>query len=146
MPRLEVPPAVQQRAQRLADRLDGELEALHPSVGSTGDLHWLEADVPGLLHRIASGDAVLPEQTNFGTRAAGVLGNGPGVAGLLDVLFEVDRMVRGFRQSEGWRPREGDRFVRHATPGVAVIPPVPVARPRLRPRPTDPLRPRTAPS
>ena len=105
MPKLRAPEPVCARAAALARDIEAELHALDlwqddppPPARPCSFAQRLEFELLPLLRLIALGTVVEhPEQTSLGTRSVVEFGHRPACEHLEQLLFEVDRLIRGYR-------------------------------------------------
>ena len=105
MPKLRAPEQVCARAAALARDIEAELHALglwqeEPppmAVRRCNFVQRLEFELLPLLQLMAVGGVERPEQTSLGTRSAVEFAHRPACEHLEQLLFEVDRLIRGYR-------------------------------------------------
>jgi hypothetical protein len=104
MPKLRAPEQVCARAAALAHDIEAELHALGlwqddppaPTLRCSFTQR-LEFEVLPLLELMAVGGVERPEQTSLGTRGVVEYAHRPACEHLEQLLFEVDRLIRGYR-------------------------------------------------
>jgi len=104
MPKLRAPEQVCARAAALARDIEAELHALgfwqdEPPAPTRrcSFTQRLEFEVLPLLELMAVGGVERPEQTSLGTRGVVEFAQRPACEHLEQLLFEVDRLIRGYR-------------------------------------------------
>jgi hypothetical protein len=104
MPKLRAPQPMCARAAALARAIEGELHALGlweeeppPPAAACTFAERIEFELLPLLQALAVGGIDMPEQTSVGTRGVVEFGHRPGAEELEALLFEVDRLIRGYR-------------------------------------------------
>ena len=104
MPKLRAPEQVCARAAALARDIEAELHELglwqdDPPAPSRrcSFAQRLEFELLPLLQLIAVGRVERPEQTSLGTRSVVEFAHRPACEHLEQLLFEVDRLIRGYR-------------------------------------------------
>lgn len=104
MPKLRAPEPVCARAAALARDIESELHALglwrdEPPVRAVRSsfAERIEFELLPLLRSLAIGEVGRPEQTSLGTRGVVEFGQRPEAEHLEQLLFEVDRLIRGYR-------------------------------------------------
>jgi hypothetical protein len=103
MPKLQAPVPVCKRAETLACAIEQELHTLGlwHEERVEGDAETfadrIEFELVPLLRGLALGRVDRPEQTSVGTRGVVEFGDRPDAEQLEQLLFEVDRLIRGLR-------------------------------------------------
>ena len=104
MPKLRAPEPVCARAAALARDIEAELHELglwqdEPPAPTRrcSFAQRLEFELLPLLQLIAVGGVERPEQTSLGTRSVVEFAHRPACEHLEQLLFEVDRLIRGYR-------------------------------------------------
>jgi hypothetical protein len=104
MSKLRAPVLVCERAALLADAIETELHTLGmwderpPALAAPASFFQrLEFELLPLLRGLGEAGIEGPEQTSIGTRGAVELANRPDAVQLEQLLFEVDRLIRGCR-------------------------------------------------